>query len=99
LVQLSVAACVLRVFIVYLFVIFVYLFIVYFRKDKFHDAEHMLMLAQAEKIRMLTEQVSLHAEHFVLLFLVISFLLADSTVQLPETMSGLGSRKPGVLMC
>jgi len=31
-----------------------------FRKDKFHDAEHMLMLAQAEKIRLLTEQVSDH---------------------------------------
>jgi len=31
----------------------------YFRKDKFQDAEHMLMLAQAEKIRLLTEQVFL----------------------------------------
>ena len=29
----------------------------YYRKDKFLDAEHMLMLAQAEKIRLLTEQV------------------------------------------
>ena len=30
------------------------------RKDKFIDAEHMLMLAQAEKIRLLTEQVEFH---------------------------------------
>jgi len=43
----------------------------YFRKDKFQDAEHMLMLAQAEKIRLLTEQVLLHINNFMLLFLCI----------------------------